>query len=94
MEPGKRMTGAERRTPRQRLTRWFLWGGKEQSPPQCIYCVHRRSDACTAYPGGIPFPILANQVNHRNKHPLDRGIRFSPISLEADAAQRALFEKR
>lgn len=46
-----------------------------------------------AYPGGIPFPILANQVDHRQKYPLDHGIRFSPVSLEADEAQRALFEQ-
>ena len=88
------MNDPERPTIRQRLNRWFLWGGKEPSPPQCTYCVHRRGAACTAYPGGIPFPILANQVDHRTKHPLDHGIRFAPISLDADAAQRALFDDK
>jgi hypothetical protein len=78
---------------RKRFKRWFLWGGKDEQPPQCIYCVHRRGDACAAYPGGVPFPIMANQVDHRKKHPLDHGIRFAPTSLEANAAQRALFEK-
>ena len=80
----------------RRVTRWFLWGGTEphSEPPQCTYCAHRRGDVCIAYPGGVPFPILANQADHRNKHPLDHGIRFAPISLEADAAQRALFEPR
>ncbi len=85
------MTALERPGIWTRTRRWFLWGGKEPQPPQCTYCVHRRGDACTAYPGGIPFAILANQVNHRKKYPLDHGIRFAPISLEADVAQRALF---
>lgn len=76
---------------RSRLRRWFLFGSKEERPAQCNFCVHRRGSVCMAYPGGIPFAILANQVDHRKKYPLDRGIRFAPVSLEADAAQRALF---
>jgi len=87
------MNDPERPTIRRRLNRWFLWGGKEPAAPQCTYCVHRSGEVCNAYPGGIPFPILANQVDHRKKYPLDHGIRFAPISLEADAAQRELFKK-
>ena len=86
------MNDPERPTIRRRLKRWFLWGGKDEHPPQCRYCMHRRGEVCTAYPGGIPFPILANQVDHRNKYPLDHGIRFAPVSVEADKLQRALFE--
>ena len=90
------MPATKRLTIWKRLTRWFLWGGKEPQPEapsaQCVYCRHRRGAACTAYPGGIPFAILSNQVDHRRKYPLDHGIRFAPTSVEADEAQRALFD--
>ena len=60
--------------------------------PQCHYCRHHKDGACRAYPAGIPLIILTNQINHRTtSFPLDRGLRFAPISIQADDAQRALF---
>ena len=80
---------------RQRFKRWFVFGGRPDQTPQCHYCRHRKDGACPAYPGGIPVAILTNQIDHRTKgYPLDRGLRFQPVSVEADAAQRALFADR
>ena len=81
---------------RQRLKRWAVFGGREEDEtPQCHYCRHHRDGACIAYPGGIPLAILTNQIDHRtNRYPLDRGLRFAPTSIEADAAQRSLFDKQ
>ena len=62
--------------------------------PQCHYCRHFKESACPAYPGGVPLAILSNQIDHRRTgYPLDRGLRFAPISIEADEAQRALFPR-
>ena len=78
----------------QRLKRWAIFGGRDEvETPQCHYCRHHWNGACPAYPGGIPLAILTNQIDHRvESYPLDRGLRFAPISLEAATAQRALFD--
>ncbi|MCC6705721.1 MAG: hypothetical protein IT334_12645 [Thermomicrobiales bacterium] len=89
------MTDERNQSLRQRLKRWAIFGGRDEAePPQCQFCRHHRSGACLAFPGGIPLAILTNQIDHRTEgYPLDRGLRFAPLSLEADAAQRALFDK-
>ncbi len=51
---------------------------------QCLYCKHfrgRRGAAgpgyrCTAYPEGIPAPIVLGEHNHEEPFPGDHGIRF------------------
>lgn len=48
--------------------------------PQCLTCFHRGQplpndiQVCTAYPDGIPAPIVNNQVDHRDPQPGDGGI--------------------
>ena len=87
----------DRSTPTRwrRLKRWYLFGERaEDEVPQCHYCRHFKESACPAYPGGVPLAILSNQIDHRRtSYPLDRGLRFAPISIEADEAQRALFPR-
>jgi hypothetical protein len=79
----------------QRLRSWLILGDhSEQETPQCHFCRHYQGGACPAYPGGIPLAILTNQIDHRVKgYPLDRGLRFAPVSVESDQAQRALFDR-
>ena len=48
-------------------------------PTQCGLCRHYGYDAmCSAYPLGIPLPILAGRVSHTVHQPGDRGIRWEP----------------
>jgi hypothetical protein len=62
--------------------------------PQCIYCMHWAQGVCTAYPGGVPYVILMNKVDHREPYPLDRHIHFQAYSGEADSKQRAILAGR
>ncbi len=88
------MSDSGERSRWRRFRRWFVLGDRTlDEAPQCHYCRHWRDGACPAYPGGIPLVILTNQIDHRTTgFPLDRGLRFSALSVEADAAQRALFD--
>jgi hypothetical protein len=46
---------------------------------QCKQCRHYQGDGkCTAFPGGIPDPILFFEHDHRKPYPGDQGIRFEP----------------
>mgnify|MGYP000891546068 CR=1 FL=1 len=44
----------------------------------CVACRHKSltGPTCTAYPDGIPEPILAGRVSHLDSYPGDNGIRF------------------
>lgn len=45
--------------------------------PICYSCIHKSKDlSCTAFPDGIPTPILYNEVDHRNPYKGDGGVRF------------------
>lgn len=50
--------------------------------PQCFDCRHLDRQAgrmaCSAFPGGIPEPILLADHDHHEPYPGDRGIRFEP----------------
>ena len=50
----------------------------------CGKCIHKTLGAatCTAYPKGIPDPILTGKVSHKKPYPGDNGIRFEPIKKE------------
>jgi len=53
---------------------------------QCSTCLHYRSPFsrddfdggpfCSAFPGGIPDVVLANQVDHRMPYPGDHGVQW------------------
>lgn len=49
--------------------------------PQCMSCKHLQEGKppkCTAFPDGIPMPILMDEVDHRKPVEGDHGIQFSP----------------
>lgn len=49
--------------------------------PYCLGCLHFRKNSqefqCTAYPDGIPEPILSLNVDHRAPYEGDHGIQFA-----------------
>lgn len=64
----------------------FNWkpGDVTVTEPQCFTCKHLNREnpaesTCTAFPKGIPLPILANKHDHRTAYPDDRGIRYERI---------------
>lgn len=53
--------------------------------PQCLYCARFQSpldgapeQTCTAFPDGIPDDIWSNEVDHRQPHEGDHGLRWKP----------------
>jgi hypothetical protein len=51
---------------------------------QCGSCVHfdranMAGNFCDAFPDGIPEEITRNEFDHRNPHPDDNGIRYTPL---------------
>ena len=54
---------------------------------QCDRCKHWRptllgTGTCAAFPGGIPFDVWTNQIDHTEPIEGDRGVQFEP--READ----------
>lgn len=53
------------------------------TPPLCLNCAHldraSRRMVCTAFPSGIPRPILVNEHDHRKPYPGDNGIRYAAV---------------
>ncbi len=50
---------------------------------QCSTCRHYRYDAsCSAYPRGIPLPILGEWVSHKVPRPGDHGIQWEAAPAE------------
>ena len=49
--------------------------------PMCVDCKYyfHRGLACKAFPDGIPDDILFAEFDHREPHPKDGGIQFSPL---------------
>lgn len=56
----------------------LLWRDGDFRISQCAFCAHKSPDdaTCAAFPGGIPVPILRNQVDHRKAHYGDGRKRF------------------
>jgi len=56
----------------------------ESQHPICTYCKHLknkknlRTDACKAFPHGIPDEIFFDAFDHRKPFPGDNGVRFEP----------------
>lgn len=60
---------------------------------QCAFCKRYRSNRgptvlCDAFPEGVPFAILNNEVDHRHAYPGDHNIRWeqSADTLETHGA--------
>ena len=52
----------------------------------CEFCKHFKKDlSCTAYPKGIPWPILSGEVAHDKPLNDDNGIQFEPIEDKPNA---------
>ena len=61
--------------------RRFLWeDGDLVMLTPCPSCVHKHLDraTCTAFPAGIPQPILDGDDDHRAPYPGDGGIQYTP----------------
>lgn len=61
--------------------------------PMCFGCTRfdaRNPDvlSCTAFPDGIPEPIILSVRDHRKPYPGDNGLQFDP-KAPADAAYAA-----
>lgn len=53
--------------------------------PSCLVCRHfdpRGLPRCTAYPDGIPLPIIGGDLAHDRPLPGDHGIQFEPLTRE------------
>jgi hypothetical protein len=51
---------------------------------QCATCLHLAGlgpgpACCTAFPGGIPRPILDDEADHRLPYPGDHGVRWELV---------------
>jgi hypothetical protein len=54
--------------------------------PICLQCRHLAPDGpmkCTAFPRGIPNPILFMEHDHRQPYKGDHGIRYEPRDAAA-----------
>lgn len=51
---------------------------------QCVLCKHLRPGeySCKAFPTGIPENVLLNQTDHRRPVEGDKGVRWSPTSVD------------
>lgn len=63
----------------------LLWRDGDFKLSQCAFCRHKAPTGatCSAFPEGIPVPILRNQADHRKPYHGDRGIRFQLVGEEA-----------
>lgn len=48
---------------------------------QCKHLFSKLAWTCSAYPRGIPLPILHSEVDHRRSYEGDNGIQFEMINL-------------
>ncbi len=59
----------------------FMVRADEMELSQCVHCTHAdpNDGKCTAFPDGIPMPILRNRADHREPYEGDHGVRFEPV---------------
>lgn len=60
--------------------------------PLCFLCSrYRDSYRCEAFPDGIPFDIIASNVDHRDQVEGDHGLQFIPVTEVAARYAEDLF---
>lgn len=62
-------------------SRFVSDGDDFQFLSSCGWCKHKTlgKGTCTAFPNGIPEPILRGDVPHTEPYPGDNGIQFEPL---------------
>ncbi len=63
----------------------MLWRDGDVRVSQCAFCRHKgRDQTCSAFPAGIPAPILGNEVSHERPIEGDHGVRLEPTEIASD----------
>jgi hypothetical protein len=60
--------------------------------PLCFLCArYRDSYRCEAFPEGIPFDVIASELDHRKEIDGDHGLRYLPVTPVAARYAEDLF---
>jgi hypothetical protein len=65
--------------------------------PPCATCIHfnredQSKETCTAFPDGIPLPILEGETDHKQPYTGDNGIQYTPNAAAKRMAEDSVWE--